>query len=116
MSRLTLKNFDSEAKLMRDKSSSWIKVGLSTCGIASGADKVYAILKKELEKRSSDVPVLKCGCAGMCYAEPLVEVAIKGMPRVLYGNVDEAVALRIVRRHIVEKQIINDHIYSIKEE
>ncbi|MBF0252315.1 MAG: (2Fe-2S) ferredoxin domain-containing protein [Candidatus Omnitrophica bacterium] len=92
----------------------YIKVGLSTCGIAAGADEVFKVLVDELKARGMDIPVSRCGCAGMCYAEPLVEVAIKGMPKVLYGKINGEMAMKIVRKHIVGKKLLNNHIYSIK--
>jgi NADP-reducing hydrogenase subunit HndB len=39
-------------------------------------------------------------------------VAVAGMPRIIYGNVDEKVARRIVREHIIEKALVSDHIFD----
>lgn len=116
MTKITLKNFDEHVENNIINNANYVKVGLSTCGIAAGADTVFDILKSELAKKNSDLPVLRCGCAGMCYAEPLVEVKVEGMPRVLYGKVNDEVALKIVRKHILGKQILNDYIFSIKDE
>ena len=49
---------------------------------------------------------------GLCFSEPTVEVAVPGMPRVIYGNVDENVARRIVKEHIIEKKLVSDHIFD----
>ncbi len=95
-------------------SGNYIKVGLSTCGIAAGADEVFDVLVSELKTRGIDIPVARCGCAGMCYAEPLVEVKVEGMPKVLYGKINTEMAMKIVRKHIVGKKLLNNHIYSIK--
>jgi (2Fe-2S) ferredoxin len=92
----------------------WIKVGMSTCGIAAGADVVLETLKQEVEKRQLDVVVSQCGCAGKCYAEPLVEVCTEGLPQVIYGNIDQKSAMEIIERHIGNKQLLNDHIYNVK--
>jgi len=92
----------------------WIRVGMSTCGIAAGAGKVMETLKKEIEKRNLGVSLKMCGCAGMCYAEPLVEVCVEGLPCVTYGRVNPEFAANIVERHIVNKQLLQDHIYQIK--
>ncbi|MGM5484435.1 MAG: NADH-ubiquinone oxidoreductase-F iron-sulfur binding region domain-containing protein [Nanobdellota archaeon] len=48
-----------------------ITVGMGTCGIASGADKVKKELKRQLD---IDVPVDRVGCIGSCYLEPIVEL------------------------------------------
>jgi len=50
-----------------------IKVGTASCGIAAGADEVYDYLSENLE----DLDVVKVGCIGHCYAEPVVEVEMK---------------------------------------
>ncbi|MBU0468477.1 MAG: (2Fe-2S) ferredoxin domain-containing protein [Candidatus Omnitrophica bacterium] len=113
--KLTLNNFDEETKNVKKNNKNWIKVGLSTCGIAAGADVAFATIKKVLQENGSDVEVIRTGCAGKCYAEPLVEVKIEGMPQVVYGNVNEEVATKIVQKHVMGKQLINDHIYLVKD-
>ena len=55
-----------------------IKVGLSSCGIAAGAKQVFQRLQEEIAARGLEVDLMQCGCAGMCYAEPLVEVRSRG--------------------------------------
>lgn len=92
----------------------WIKVGFSTCGIAAGAREVYDVLCEEARKHNADVEIKKCGCVGMCSAEPMVEVCVKGLPRVFYGKVDRETAIKIVEKHVCGKLLVNDHIYDIK--
>ena len=92
----------------------WIKVGLSSCGIAAGAQKVFDVLKKEVEKKGLDVEVKKCGCRGNCSVEPMVEVSTEGLPVTTYVNVDENVAKEIIERHIRRKLIVDDHLFSLK--
>ncbi len=92
----------------------YIKVGMSTCGLAAGSDAVYRILVDEIKMRSLNIPVLKCGCNGMCYAEPLVEVRVSGLPTVTYGKVTEEIAIRIVEKHVVEKLLLNETIYDCR--
>lgn len=90
----------------------WIKVGMSTCGLAAGAQEVYDTLIAEAKQRNMPIRISKCGCLGMCYAEPLVEVCVDGMPRVVYGKVDKATAMRIIDRHVGSRILVNDHIMS----
>ena len=59
-----------------------IVVGLGTCGIAAGGDKVMAAVKEQVAARGLDVAVDFTSCIGMCYREPMVEVALAGMPGV----------------------------------
>ena len=90
-----------------------IRVGLSTCGIAAGADKVFTVLKEEVAKRNLAINVERCGCVGQCYAEPLVEVAVAGLPQVTYGQIDEKDAVVIIERHVCNKKLLQDRIYKI---
>ncbi len=92
--------------------SNYIRVGMSTCGIAAGADEVYSTFIEETEKRKSNVKILKCGCIGACYAEPLVEVAIDGMPTMYYGRVTRDVAIKILDKHIAQKTIVQDFVFD----
>lgn len=90
-----------------------IKVGMSTCGIAAGAQKVYDALKEEVKKRNIDVLVMRCGCVGLCSAEPLVEVYVEGMPTVLYGHVNVENAIKILDKHVCRKKLVNDLIFDL---
>lgn len=100
----------------RKADGDWIKVGMSTCGIAAGADTTYETLVAQVKQKGLAVRVERCGCAGQCYAEPLVEVCVKGVPRVVYGRVDPAAAVKIIEQHVIGKSLLNDHIYSVKGE
>jgi len=62
-----------------------VNVGTNTCGLACGADRVVATLERELA--GADVMVRHVGCLGLCSAEPLVDVLVPGLPRVVYGPV-----------------------------
>lgn len=79
-----------------------IVVGLGSCGIAAGANKVYDTFKGIIEK--SDVPVTldETGCMGMCYKEVLVEVINPDGKSVIYGEVTPEKANKIFESHIVE--------------
>ena len=46
-----------------------ITVGMATCGIATGARKVFDTLVEEVEKRKLDVAVSQTGCIGFCQKE-----------------------------------------------
>ncbi len=51
-----------------------ITVGLATCGISAGALPVF----DSLSSAELGIPVEKVGCAGMCFAEPIVTVRQHG--------------------------------------
>jgi len=47
---------------------------------------------------------------GLCHSEPTVEVIVPGMPPVIYGNVNEAVAKEIIQKHLIGKELLSGHI------
>jgi len=92
----------------------WIKVGFSSCGIAAGAQEVFDTLCEAVRKHNADVEIRKCGCVGLCSAEPLVEVQVKNMPRVFYGKVDKDTAIKIIEKHVCAKMLVNDRVYDMR--
>ena len=87
MPRLTLHDFDSfreGLKAARDKLC--VKVGMSTCGLAAGAEAVFAAAQEACRSHAG-WRVSRTGCAGMCSQEPLVEISQPDQAPVLYGGV-----------------------------
>jgi NADH-quinone oxidoreductase subunit F len=76
-----------------------IRIGLGSCGIAGGAQAVWAAVEDEVRRAGASALVKPVGCNGMCYREPLVEVVEAGGAGALYGNVTAEAARGIVRRH-----------------
>lgn len=111
LTRETLKKNNRQSD--RRDAGSYVKVGMSSCGIAAGAQKIFDLLKEEIAKAHPEVVVQRCGCNGLCYAEPLVEVCIEGVPPVLYGRVTPDIAHRIVEEHLGDRRLLNDHIYAM---
>jgi len=95
-----------------DGKSIQVIVGMGTCGIAAGAkDTLDAFIAALDEKKLvDDVLVRQTGCMGLCYAEPTVEVLVPGMPTVIYGKVDVAVVREIVEKHLIGRQLLDNHI------
>lgn len=88
-------------------------VGMGTCGIAAGAKEVIDAMIDELKKTGKeDVIIRQAGCMGLCHVEPTVEVRSPGIPDTIYGRVDEEVARKIVRQHIIDGHLVNKHVYD----
>ena len=83
-----------------------IKVGMATCGIASGAGEIMQVLVEECERQAIDVTIKQTGCLGYCYAEPMVEVQIPGAEPVVFGYVDKNRALEIIDKFILQRKQI----------
>jgi (2Fe-2S) ferredoxin len=113
MNKLTPGDLEKMNKAPSDKPKDWIKVGMSSCGIAAGAEEVFNFFVEEVKKRNLQIEIKKCGCAGACYAEPLVEVSVEGLPAVIYGAVNKEVATKILEKHVISKRLVNDSIFEI---
>jgi NADP-reducing hydrogenase subunit HndB len=89
-----------------------IIVAMGTCGIAAGAkNTLEAFIKAtDTENLVDKVLIRQTGCMGLCSSEPTVEVVVPGMPAVTYGTVDAKVAGEIVKKHIIGRELLNDHI------
>jgi len=84
-----------------------VLVGLASCGIAAGANKVYEKLQALQKADNLDIVLKKTGCIGMCYREPLVEV-IDETGSYLYGEIDEETAVQIFDKHLKQGEPVKD--------
>ncbi|MFC2151630.1 NADH-ubiquinone oxidoreductase-F iron-sulfur binding region domain-containing protein [Bacteroidota bacterium] len=86
-----------------------VLIGLASCGIAAGANKVYDKLKALQEVDNLDIELKKTGCIGMCYREPLVEV-IDDSGSYLYGEINEEKAVEIFDKHLKQNEPVKDYV------
>jgi len=77
-----------------------ILIGTGTCGIAAGAEDILKTLRGELDKNGLEADIIQVGCIGLCYAEPLIEVAKPGRPSIFYGNLTPELMSEIVRDYL----------------
>lgn len=90
-----------------------IRVGMATCGIASGARETMRAIIDELEKQNiPNVSVTQTGCMGYCAEEPIIEVVFKDMPSVIYGHVDAERGREIVNEHIKNGRLVQNAIIT----
>ncbi len=80
-----------------------IKIGLGTCGVSAGGEKVHAALREAIARDKIPVRLVETGCMGNCYQEVLVEVIDEDGRSNLYGNVTPDKAGRIL-----DEQVLND--------
>jgi NADH-quinone oxidoreductase subunit F len=69
-----------------------IRIGMGSCGVASGAEPIRDILQQATKVKT-------VGCNGMCHLEPLVQVVDPNGRVTLYSNVTVETAHLIIRRH-----------------
>lgn len=79
-----------------------IYIGCATCGISVGALEVREAFEKELKKHPLPYRIIKVGCLGICFAEPLVYIAKKGNPTICFKNLKPEDVPRIVYNYFLE--------------
>jgi len=84
-------------------------VGLGSCGIAAGGNKVFRKIAELKEAENIQFDLDQTSCVGMCFREPLVEV-IDETGSYLYGDIDEKRAVEIINQHIQNSSPIKDYI------
>jgi NADP-reducing hydrogenase subunit HndB len=84
-----------------------VKVGMATCGIASGAREIMKYFVEELEQQAVDAVVTQTGCMGYCYAEPTVEVILPQKEPVVFGFVTKTKAQEIIDTYIKKGELID---------
>jgi NADP-reducing hydrogenase subunit HndB len=89
-------------------------VGMGTCGIAAGAKRTFDALVEAIDAAGlrEQVIIRQTGCMGLCYVEPTVEVVVPSMPTVIYGKMTQETAKDLVRKHLVERKLLDNHIFD----
>lgn len=82
-----------------------IKVGLGSCGIAAGAQKVYDALAKKLEISPNLFILDRTNCIGACYVEPLVQINDD-----IYGEVTPEKMDKILDSYIQDTGMLKEYI------
>jgi NADH-quinone oxidoreductase subunit F len=65
----------------------FIYIGAASCGLAAGAAEAQEAVEKYLKKHKIKARIIRVGCIGPCYLEPLMDVQMPGQPRISYSNV-----------------------------
>jgi len=89
-------------------------VGMGTCGIAAGArDTMKAILETIQNDNLSGIIVKQTGCVGLCEKEPIVQIVIGEQPKITYGKVTGDVARQILKEHVVDGKVVQNHLITL---
>jgi len=106
---------EAELRLRGGASRVKILVGMGTSGIAAGARQVLKATLDEVSRRNlRDVIVTQTGEKGLAAQEPIVEVH-EARRVTIYGEVDEAIARRIVAEHAVNGRPLSEHVVEARE-
>lgn len=64
-----------------------INIGASSCGLATGAERVLEAVMHHLRSINVGAKVSTVGCLGLCFMEPFIEIRSEDGPSPIYGNV-----------------------------
>ena len=87
-----------------------IYVGAGSCGLAAGAGVLLEGVGDYLEERGVDAEIVRVGCIGPCYLEPLLDVQLPDRSRLSYANMTQELAAKtldalfageVPKRHLV---------------
>lgn len=76
-----------------------IRIGLGSCCVAGGSEKIRAALDESLEEIGADVRVKHVSCVGMCHQTPLLEIRLPDQLPKLYAKVQPEDVDDILARH-----------------
>lgn len=77
-----------------------VLVGSATCGNSAGAEEIRSVIQEECIKNDIDCNIVKVGCIGLCYAEPIITIIKPANPQIFYGNVTPKIAGELVHAYI----------------
>lgn len=80
----------------------YVLIGSATCGRAAGSEEVLAAFERCLKERGLCVPVIRVGCIGLCYAEPIVVISKPNGLRIAYGSIRPEHVPRLVDGFVLE--------------
>ncbi len=80
-----------------------IRVGLGSCCVAQGSDKVHEAIDALLAESGAPAVVKRVGCVGMCHQTPLVEIVPPDAPSQLFPKVQPHNVPSIVLKHFKPK-------------
>ncbi|MCC6145728.1 MAG: NAD(P)H-dependent oxidoreductase subunit E [Candidatus Hydrogenedentes bacterium] len=76
-----------------------VRIGLDSCCVASGSDRIERAVQQALADLDSTVPVKHVSCVHMCHQVPVIEIVEGDKPPVLYTKVQEEDVAEIMARH-----------------
>ena len=84
-----------------------VSVGMATCGLSTGAGKVYEAIEKEIEKSKLPILLGQTGCIGFCQREPVVDIFEAGKPRVFYQGVTPERSSELIHQWL-DNRVVQD--------
>jgi len=91
-----------------------IFIGMGTCGLASGADKIKKAVEEELAKNNLVAKIVPTGCVGYCAKEPIVDIKLPGEDRISYceltpKEIPDLIKTTIIDHGIYRKKLLGTY-------
>ncbi len=95
-----------------------IRITMSTCAKAAGADETRSALEDVVKAQGIDARIVPVGCLGHCYAEPLIIVdhPQMGFPPICYHSVTVGKARLIAQSYLMEGDPAFEYVMGAMEE
>ncbi|PVX27384.1 MAG: NADH-quinone oxidoreductase subunit F, partial [Candidatus Bathyarchaeum sp.] len=87
-------------EVVNEKAEFKIKVPMASCTIAAGANEVLLSINDVVERMGLDVEITPVGCMGLDFIDPWIELAKKGYPSTIYGNMTPDVVEQIIHEYL----------------
>jgi len=91
----------SEWETLKHGSKPQILVETSTCSEGAGSLTVLEDIKSALAQNHIEATIIEVGCAGLCYAEPLVDIIKPNRPRISYGHMTPEIVSQLIKDYLV---------------
>ena len=87
-------------------------IGMGTCGLASGANKVKKAIEEELLKLNIDATIVPTGCIGFCAKEVIVDIKLPNKDRISYCEITPRDIPALLQKTIIDKQIFTEKLLA----
>ena len=92
----------------KSNGSARIHIGLGSCCMAKGSDRLFHALQRTAVQTGANVSIKRVGCVGMCHRTPMIEVVSPDKASAFYAGLDEAEAQNLVLRHFRPKGVLRN--------
>jgi NADH-quinone oxidoreductase subunit F len=75
------------AAATNDAASAEIRIGLGSCCVAGGSERIRRALEETIARYHIDVRVKHVSCVGMCHQTPMMEIVAPGRPSRIFAKV-----------------------------
>jgi NADH:ubiquinone oxidoreductase subunit F (NADH-binding)/Pyruvate/2-oxoacid:ferredoxin oxidoreductase delta subunit/(2Fe-2S) ferredoxin len=85
-----------------------IFIGMGTCGLAAGAQKVEEAVRAELSRLNLSANIESTGCIGYCAKEVIVDIKFPGEERISYCEITPKLVPKLIQKVFIEKGIFKE--------